>query len=81
MQKFCIIAKQTKCVSNTVKNYCSVLEGTYSLNCDLEGKYRVGRKIKIPYLDMIALALNAALRLIDIENSLFIQLIKERFPV
>ncbi|MBC7607448.1 MAG: hypothetical protein H7199_10915 [Burkholderiales bacterium] len=54
-------------MSNIVKNYFSVLEGTYSLNCDLEGKYRLGRKIKIPDLEMIALSLNAELRLIDSE--------------
>ena len=34
-------------MSNRVKNYFRVLEAISSLNCDLEYKYRAGRKDKI----------------------------------
>ena len=61
-------------MSNIVKNYFRVLEVISSLNCDLECKYRAGRKDKMSDLEVIALSLTAEFMSIDSENSLFNQL-------
>ena len=61
-------------MSNIVKNYCRALEVISSLNCDLECKYRAGRKDKTFDLEVIALSLTADFMSIDSENSLFNQL-------
>ena len=61
-------------MSNIVKNYFRVLEVISSFNCDLECKYRAGRKCKMSDLEVIALSLTAEFMSIDSENSLFNQL-------
>ena len=61
-------------MSNILKNYFRVLEVISSLNCDLECKYRAGRKDKMSDLEVIALSLTAEFMSIDSENSLFNQL-------
>ena len=61
-------------MSNIVKNYFRVLEVISSLNCDLECKYRAGRKDKMSDLEVVALSLTAEFMSIDSENSLFNQL-------
>ena len=61
-------------MSNIIKNYLRVLEVISSLNCDLECKYRAGRKDKMSDLEVIALSLTAEFMSIDSENALFNQL-------
>jgi hypothetical protein len=60
-------------MSNIVKNYLRVLEVISSLNCELEVKSDVGRKYKMPDLEVVALSLTAEFMSIDSENALFKQ--------
>ena len=67
-------------MSNIVKNYFRVLEVISSLNCELEYKSDVGRKLKISDLEVIALSLTAEFMSIDSENSLFKEINKQQIP-
>ena len=46
-------------MSNIVKNYLKVLEVISSLNCELEFKSGVGRKVKMSDIEVFALSLTA----------------------
>lgn len=61
-------------MSNIVKNYFRVLEVISSLNCELEFKSGIGRKVKMSDLEVVALSLTAEFMSIDSENSLFKQI-------
>ncbi len=56
---------------NIVENYLRVLDTISSLNCELEYKSRVGRKIKIFDWQIFTLSLTAEFMSIDNENTLF----------
>ena len=76
MLKFSILKSSNKPIpmSNIVKNYFRFLEVISYLNCDLECKYRAGRKDKISDLEVIVISLTTEFISIDSENSLFNQL-------
>lgn len=67
-------------MSNIVKNYLRVLEVISSLNCELEFKSDVGRKLKMSDLEVVALSLTAEFMSIDSENSLFKQILPDEIP-
>jgi hypothetical protein len=81
MLKFSILKSQNKPISmsNIVKNYFRVLEVISSLNCKLENKSDIGRKQKISDLEVVALSLTAEFMSVDSENSLFKEIISNKY--
>ncbi len=67
-------------MSNIVKNYLRVLEVISSLNCELEYKSRVGAKVKMSDIEVVALSLTSEYMSIDSENDLFKQLVNSSIP-
>ena len=67
-------------MSNIVKNYLRVLEVISSLNCELEFKSGVGRKVKMSDIEVVALSLTAEYMSIDSENDFFRQLVNSSIP-
>ncbi|MHB1108459.1 MAG: IS982 family transposase [Lutibacter sp.] len=61
-------------MSNIVKNYFKILEVISSLNIVLNTENRVGRRLKMSDLEVVALSLTSEYMSIDSENSLFNQL-------
>lgn len=68
--KFSILKSINNQHLNLVENYLRVLEIISSLNCELECKFRVGRKKKMSNLYIFTLSLTAEFMFIDSENSL-----------
>lgn len=61
-------------MSNIVKNYYKILEVISSLNIVLNTEIRVGRRLKMTDLEVVALSLTSEYMSIDSENSFFNQL-------